>query len=359
MATIQADRIHSIAEKVGAKWPNLVVAQFKLESGHGKYQSGKNNFFGLKGPGTTVETTEYINTKQVVVKDSFLDFASPEDCVKYLVDRWYKDYKGYKGVNNAATQEDAARMLVSEGYATDPVYAEKLIRIMSENSQYADLVDAARYFDDLPHQVKAFRDLQGSLTAEQRAQFTKTWRSGVARLKFPLAVPYFGQLDSKTGQGQRMCQSSAIAMRIEQIDPSIIGDDDSYLAIVNRHGDTVSQSAHQNALTSLGMRAEFRMNGTEALLCELLDQGIAVPIGILHKGPISKPSGGGHWITLIGYDETHFWCHDPFGEMDVVNGGYVNTNTNSGRAVRYSRKNLMKRWLIASNSDGWLWIIRK
>lgn len=359
MAAIQADRIYSIAKENGAKWPSLVVAQFKLESGHGKYQSGKNNFFGLKGPGTTVETTEYINGKQVVIKDSFLDFASPEDCVKYLVDRWYKDYKGYKGVNNAATQEDAARMLVLEGYATDPLYAEKLIKIMPADNQYADLVSAVEHFDGLEHQVKAFKDLQAQMTPDQRAQFTKTWRSGTGKPKFPLAVPYFGQLDSRTGQGQRMCQSSSIAMRIEQIDPSIIGDDDSYLAIVDRYGDTVSQSAHQKALASLGLKAEFRMNGTEKLLCELLDQGIAVPVGVLHKGHVGSPTGGGHWITLIGYDATHFWCHDPFGEMDVVNGGYTKTSANSGKAIRYSRTNLIKRWLIQSKSDGWLWIIKK
>lgn len=351
--------IYNAACTAGARWPELVVAQFILESGHGKYQSGRNNFFGLKGPGKTVETTEYINNSEVAILDSFLNFDTPAECVKYLVDRWYKDYKAYRGVNNAATKEEAARMLVSEGYATDPRYAEKLLKIMSQSNQYADLVDAVKHFDGLDHQIKAFNDLQAQMTSEQRAQFTKTWRSSAAKPRFPLNVPYFGQLDSKTGQGQRMCQSSAIAMRIEQIDPSIIGDDDSYLTIVNRYGDTVSQSAHQKALASLGLKAEFRMNGTETLLCELLDQGIAVPVGVLHKGHISSPSGGGHWITLIGYDGTHFWCHDPFGEMDVISGGYVKTSANSGRAIRYSRTNLMKRWLIQSKSDGWLWIIKK
>jgi uncharacterized protein YvpB len=156
-----------------------------------------------------------------------------------------------------------------------------------------------------------------------------------------------------------MCQSSAIAMRIEQIDPKIIGDDDSYLTIVNRYGDTVSQTSHQKALASLDLKAEFRQNGTEQLLCSLLDQGIAVPIGILHKGPISKPTGGGHWVTIIGYDEKFFHVHDPFGELDLINGGYPRTGPTDGKNVRYTRQNLMKRWLIASKADGWLWVIKK
>lgn len=365
-----SDFIKNAAIKAGAKWPYLVVAQWHLESACGTATSGQNNFFGLKGKGSNVSTTEYVNGQPIATKDSFIDFASPEDCVKYLVDRWYKDWNGYKGVNNARNAEEAAKMLQSEGYATDPLYAEKLIKIMTQYtgapgaSTYADLIDVIENYQGLPHQVSAIKDLQASLTKEQHAAFTKAWRSQLVtplpqKPKFPLKVPYFYQRDSKTGHGERMCQSSAIAMRIEQIDPNIIGDDDSYFAIVNRFGDTVSQTAHQKALAHLGLKAQFRQDGTERLLCELLDQGIAVPIGILHKGSVSNPTGGGHWITLIGYDEKFFHCHDPFGELDLINGGYPLTGPTDGRDQRYSRKNLMKRWLISSSSDGWLWVIKK
>jgi len=362
MKTDKSDDIYAYAVKAGARYPELVVAQWKLESGGGRYFSGKNNPFGLKGIGTVVTTTEVLDGKSISIKDSFIDFESQEQAVQYLVERWYKDYGGYKGVNSQNSIEGAARMLQSENYATDPHYADKLINIMSENtsqSQYADLVNAAESYTGLAHQKNAYETLQNSLSTAQRDLFTKAWRSAPSRPKFPLAVPYFAQNDSKTGQGQRMCQSSAIAMRIEQIDPKLIGDDDSYLAIVNRYGDTVSQSAHQKALESLGLKASFRQNGTESYLCKLLDEGIAVPVGVLHKGPISNPTGGGHWITLIGYDSTHFWVHDPWGEMNVVAGGYVTNAVGSGKAIRYTRKNLMKRWLIASSSDGWLWEIRR
>lgn len=357
--------IYDLAVKAGAKWPELVEAQFILESDYGRKMSGKHNPFGLKGSGTAVLTTEYINGEQIKIKDNFIDFDSLEHAVQYLVDRWYKNWRSYKGVNNAKTASEAAQKLQLEGYATDPKYASKLIRIMSTQSQYADLLEAVKHFKGEPHQVKAFQDLQSSLTAGQRAQFTKAWRtkpaapSSPAKPKFPLDVPYFAQNDSKTNQGMRMCQSSSIAMRIKQIDPGAIRDDDDYLRIVNRYGDTVSQGAHQKALDQLGFKHQFRQNGTEKTLCGLLDKGIAVPIGVLHRGPVSNPTGGGHWLVLVGYDTTHFWCHDPFGQMDVVNGGYVTNAIGSGRNVRYTRRNLMKRWLIASNSDGWLWVIEK
>jgi lipoprotein-anchoring transpeptidase ErfK/SrfK len=125
--------ITSMAKTAGAKFPELVAAQWALESGWGKHTSGRNNYFGLKGAGTKTTTKEFVNGKWIEITDSFIDFATPQDSVKYLVEKWYKDFKNYKGVNNAASREAAARMLVSEGYATDPDYAAKLIRLMNDN----------------------------------------------------------------------------------------------------------------------------------------------------------------------------------------------------------------------------------
>ena len=64
-----------------------------------------------------------------------------------MVKVWYKDYKGYIGVEtNAESAEDVARNLEKEGVATDkdvtgkPVYADKLIRILSENEPLIEKV---------------------------------------------------------------------------------------------------------------------------------------------------------------------------------------------------------------------------
>ena len=53
------------------------------------------------------------------------------DCITDLVDKWYKDYRTYKGVNRALTPEQCAAMLKVEGYATDPMYPSKLVSIMN------------------------------------------------------------------------------------------------------------------------------------------------------------------------------------------------------------------------------------
>jgi hypothetical protein len=128
--------VKAAASKAGAKFPQVVAAQWALESGYGKHTSGKNNFFGIKGKdgeGTLVSTTEFVGGMEIKVDAWFKNFTSLDACVAYIVDRWYKDYKGYKGVNRASTPEECAELLVKEGYATDPLYATKLKRLLKEN----------------------------------------------------------------------------------------------------------------------------------------------------------------------------------------------------------------------------------
>jgi hypothetical protein len=125
--------VASAAKAAGALYPELVAAQWALESGWGKKTSGKNNYFGIKGKGTTHATQEFEGGKFVTINAEFEDFDSLYDCVVYLVERWYKNWKQYKGVNTAASKEAGARHLVKGGYATDPIYADKLIKLMREH----------------------------------------------------------------------------------------------------------------------------------------------------------------------------------------------------------------------------------
>ena len=125
--------IRLAGEKAGAKFPQCVAAQWALESAYGKHTSGKNNFFGIKGKGTSCTTWEDYGQGAVTVVDQFKDFDSIQDCVNELVNKWYKDYQGYKGVNRASTWAECCELLKYEGYATDPNYVSKLISIIEQN----------------------------------------------------------------------------------------------------------------------------------------------------------------------------------------------------------------------------------
>ncbi len=126
------DDCFQIARRYGARYPELAAAQCCLESGFGKHTSGKNNFLGLKGSGTTTTTQEFYDGQWVTIKAGFIDFPSLAACIEYLITRWYKDYRHFKGINNAPNRYAAARMLREQSYATDPDYPAKLSKLMKE-----------------------------------------------------------------------------------------------------------------------------------------------------------------------------------------------------------------------------------
>jgi flagellum-specific peptidoglycan hydrolase FlgJ len=82
----------------------------------------------------TPETKEFLNGKWVTITDTFKDYQSPESCIEDLIRLWYKDYRGYHGVNRASSWEECCHLLRKEGYATDPDYPQKLIRLIKQNS---------------------------------------------------------------------------------------------------------------------------------------------------------------------------------------------------------------------------------
>jgi len=166
-----------------------------------------------------------------------------------------------------------------------------------------------------------------------------------------LVVPYFSQRDNAKDP-MRTCFSSSCAMLLASLDPDAIDGDDEYTNEVFKYGDTTEASAQLDALKHFGVDARFIQNGDWGLIESQLKRGIPVPIGVLHKGSVSSPTGGGHWLVVVGItaDKTKLWVHDPFGQMDLVNGGYVSTD---GKYQLYSKKNLGPRWMVEGPGSGW------
>jgi GH24 family phage-related lysozyme (muramidase) len=166
-----------------------------------------------------------------------------------------------------------------------------------------------------------------------------------------LNVPYYSQRDNQKDP-MRTCFSSSCAMLLKTLKPNSIKSDDQYINTVFKYGDTTSPSAQISALEDYGVSASFRQDGSWQDIEELLQRGIPVPIGILHKGPVSNPSGGGHWLTVIGItaDKKALYVNDPFGDLDLIRGTYAGTN---GAKLKYSKQNLAPRWLVESPTSGW------
>jgi hypothetical protein len=219
----------------------------------------------------------------------------------------------------------------------------------------------------LPHQLAALSALDRRLTPEQRAAFTADWRAqgspaaapprpSAPRSANPLTgFPWFPQLDNGP-EGWRQCQTSSIAMCLAYLGVGGIKDDLDYLTILRRHGDTTSQAAHQQALASLGVRARFVQNCSASQAQAEIRAGLPLAMGILHHGPVSALSGGGHWIACYGYAPYGFVVNDPYGELDLINGGWLRTGGGAGQGLRYSYRNLCPRWEAEGPGTGWAWL---
>ena len=164
-----------------------------------------------------------------------------------------------------------------------------------------------------------------------------------------LPVPYEAQNDNASGTGYRECFSSSAAMVARFYGK--IASDDAYNKYRSKYGDTTDVQAQVKALQGLGLNARFVTNFNAAKLEAELNAGRPVMVGWLHKGPITKPTGGGHWSVVVGYTDTAFIHNDPNGEANMATGGYAN-HTN-GCQVAYSRKNWLRRWEVDGPSTGW------
>lgn len=122
---------------------SLIIAQAIHESNWGKSGlavKGKN-LFGIKGSyngqSVTMQTWEVYNGKRVTVDAAFRKYPSWYESLCDLADLYKNgvswDRNKYKAIIGEKDYKKAARAVQAAGYATDPQYADKIIRIIEGN----------------------------------------------------------------------------------------------------------------------------------------------------------------------------------------------------------------------------------
>lgn len=126
----------------------LMLGQAALETGWGQREirlpdgSNSHNLFGIKagsnwnGKVAAVTTTEYHNgvpSKQVEKFRAYDSYAEAFKDYAHLL----RDNPRYAGVVQGQGAHAAAQALQSAGYATDPNYADKLVKVMNRISTLA------------------------------------------------------------------------------------------------------------------------------------------------------------------------------------------------------------------------------
>lgn len=132
------------AEEVYGTRPSILIAQAALESNWGQstLSTTSNNYFGIKGAQNSRQyaTREYTNEEWTEINASFKQYdslsSSIEDYAKLLKNGTSWDSNFYQEVIHADNYYDAALAIQEAGYATDPEYATKLIRIIEQHELY-------------------------------------------------------------------------------------------------------------------------------------------------------------------------------------------------------------------------------
>ena len=219
-----------------------------------------------------------------------------------------------------------------------------------------DLHNFFKYYDETnPKHVAAVEqlevDLADSSLMEDDANWVRIYRSKPEKPKSSiLDVPFYPQTDNYR-DADRTCNSSACAMCLEYFKPgTLVGSkgDDAYVRKVFSIGDTTDHTVQTKVLESYGIKSSF----SYSLSFDDLDRELAadrpVVIGILHRGTLSRPTGG-HMVVVIGKTPAgDYVVNDPYGSL---NDGYTGDVSN-GKGAVYKRSDLTHRWCPKGN-DGW------
>lgn len=128
------------AKRLGVA-PEIVAAQAALESGWGKYpvrrEGGRDthNLFGIKagaswrGRVAEVATKEFENGVAVGRTEKFRSYPDPASAFRDFARLLLDNPRYHAALNTGDDAHAYASALVRGGYATDPAYADKLVRI--------------------------------------------------------------------------------------------------------------------------------------------------------------------------------------------------------------------------------------
>ena len=137
------DKPHAVeaANTIGVP-PQFLVAHSALESAWGKSEihttdgAPSCNLFGVKagrtwqGPSVEVQTTEYVDGVAQVSRERFRVYGSYDEAFSDYASR-LRNTSRFSGVLGQQDGAQFARSLQQSGYATDPMYADKLSRIIN------------------------------------------------------------------------------------------------------------------------------------------------------------------------------------------------------------------------------------
>lgn len=186
--------------------------------------------------------------------------------------------------------------------------------------------------------------LKGATTVGNVAIGTEGWHvkpGPVVLPSNPLSVPYYSQRDYGGAQAWSICGCTSVAMVLSYWGVKI--DPDGVLAGWGK-GSCQSPPGCEGVFEANKLRASHTYKGTWKEIRDQIDQGRPV---VIH----GRFTASGHIIVIIGYDDKGYWCNDPAGKWQQVNGDSYADNPKNGAKVYYKEEAMWS----ACGGDGDVW----
>ncbi|GBE74492.1 hypothetical protein myaer87_17190 [Microcystis aeruginosa NIES-87] len=242
---------------------------------------------------------------------------------------------GYNGLSDRQRYYDKACQVIKQLPST-PLHTEEL-------AAQPETGKAARESSDQVSKVEVVKEspLKHANPAVQRQidRLTQYLPSGKT-LNLETKTRYFSQRDNYR-DAHRTCNSSSNAMYLDWLLRMIgkpgLDSDDGYLKKVFSIGDSPDHSVQTKAIKQYGFNTKWMTDRDTPFVEDLVEAGFPVVVNILHKGPITNPSGG-HIIMLIDQKAEDWIAHDPWGTLTSQ------YKEHKGEYSRISKQEFNARW---------------
>ena len=125
-----------------------------------------------------------------------------------------------------------------------------------------------------------------------------------------------------------------------------------YINLVLSNNPEFIKHANKKALSELGWSISFTKSADPEDIKKELKNGRPVIAGIAYDGPSTLPSRFGYYVLITGHTESAWLVQDSIGQLELVNGRWIDLGGGTGRNVLYDFAHFNPRLFFSGGATG-------
>ena len=125
-----------------------------------------------------------------------------------------------------------------------------------------------------------------------------------------------------------------------------------YLDLVLKNYQGFIRHANKISLLEVGWLTTFTTSADAEDIKKEVKNGRPVIVSIAYDGPSTLPSSFGYHVLITGYTDTAWLVQDPSGQLDLINGGWLDTGSRAGKDVLYCFEHFNPRLFYNGGATG-------